>query len=121
MISPDRLELGAEQHERKVLQDDQQAHGKKYLRHLGCVDDPLDEETLDQHAQHEGDTEGGRRSENRVDAERHPGVVADVHPDHQELRLREIDDRHDAEDQRQADGDHRIDAADEQAVDDRLQ
>ena len=45
---------------------------------------------------------------------------ADVHPDHHEFALGEVDDLDHAEDQRDADTDERVDAADEQAVDDGL-
>ncbi len=43
-----------------------------------------------------------------------------IHPEHHELALGEIHDLDDAEDQRDADADQRVDAADEQAVDDGL-
>jgi hypothetical protein len=41
----------------------------------------------------------------------------DVHPDHHEFALGEIDDLDHAEDQRHANADERVNAADEQAVD----
>src|SRR5690606_36858813 len=52
-----------------------------------------------------------------VEAEKLPGEIGDEHAEHQEFRLGEIDDDHDAEDQGQADGDDGIDSADHQAVD----
>ena len=56
----------------------------------------------------------------RIDAELVGEKEGDVHPDHHEFALGEIDDLDHAEDQRDADADERVDAADEQAVDDGL-
>ena len=50
-----------------------------------------------------------------------PRKVGDVHTDHQKLCLREIDDRDDAEHQRQPDRNHGIDTAQHEAIEDGLQ
>ena len=43
-----------------------------------------------------------------------------VHAEHQELAVREVDDPHDAEDQRQPDRDQGVDAAEQDRRDDEL-
>src|SRR3954466_6100915 len=75
---------------------------------------------LDQHAHQEEHGHGDQERDDRIDAEPGREEVADVHSQHHELALGEIHDLHDAEDERDADAHERIDAPDEQAVDDGL-
>ena len=75
---------------------------------------------LDQHADDEQHRHRHDQRDDRVDAELGGEEEADVHPDHHEFALGEIDDLDHAEDQRDADADERVNPADEQAVDDGL-
>ena len=75
---------------------------------------------LDQDACHEQHRHRDEQRNNGIDAELVGEKEGDIHPDHHEFALGEVDDLDHAEDQRDADADERIDAADEQAVDDGL-
>ena len=75
---------------------------------------------LEQHADHEQHRHRHEQRQQGIDAELVGEKEADVHPDHHEFALGEVDDLDHAENQRNADADKRIDAADEQAVDDGL-
>src|SRR2546422_7112715 len=55
------------------------------------------------------------RAEQGIDARDNRQEVREVHPQHHEVALREVDDAHDPEDQGQADAHERVDAAHEQA------
>src|ERR1700751_1224827 len=55
-----------------------------------------------------------------IEPEKGPGEPGDEHPDRQELGLRKVHDPHHAVDQRESDRDHRIDAADQEPVEDGL-
>jgi hypothetical protein len=75
---------------------------------------------LNQHTDHEQRRHRHEKRNNGIDAELLGEKEADVHSDHHEFALGEVDNLDDAEDQRNADTDKRIDTADEQAVDDGL-
>jgi hypothetical protein len=60
-------------------------------------------------------------AEQRVDVIAERQIVGEVHPQHHEVALGEVDDPHDAEDQREADAHERVDAAHEQPRDEVLQ
>ena len=55
-----------------------------------------------------------------VEVQRAEQREGDVHADRHELAVREVDDAHDAEDEREPDSDHGVDAAREDAGGDRL-
>ena len=80
------------------------------------------DERVEEHALHGvGDEHQHRHDQHerdeRVDAEVPGERVADVAPADQELAVREVDEPHDAEDERQAERDGRVQAAEEDAVD----
>ncbi len=84
---------------------------------------------MDDEAEHEHDRtaqdrhgEGAKfATQQGLDAECRGQIQSEIHADHQELALGEVDDPHDAEDQTKADAHQRIDAADQQPGDERLQ
>ena len=109
-----------EQHQRQIEQQQRQREGQEDLRHVVRPQHPADQEMLDQHADHEQHRHRDEKRKKRIDAELVGEEEADIHPDHHEFALGEVDDLDHAEDQRDADADERVDAADEQAVDDGL-
>ena len=115
-----RAVIGREQQQRDVHQQQGQRKGEKDLRHVAERQDPADQEVLQQHADHEQDRHRDGKRHQRIDPEARREEEADVHADHHEFALGEVDDLHDAEDQRDADAHQRIDSADQQAVNDGL-
>ena len=112
--------IGGEQHQREIQQQQRQREGQEDLRHVVGPQYPADQEMLDQDT---GNKQHRHRHDERyqwIDAELVGEKEGDVHPDHHEFALGEIDDLDHAEDQRDADADERVNAADEQAVDDGL-
>ena len=114
------LEVGRQRHERDVLHQDRQSHGRKHDHQVRLVERRHD----DQAVHHDPEQEHGRH-------DRHDGIVwveaeiprhrpGAVHRDHQEFAVGEIDDAQHAENQRQPDAHQGIDAADEQAGKDEL-
>ena len=53
------------------------------------------------------------RAERELNAERDEDVIGDIHAEHHEVALGEIDHAHDAEDEREADAHQAVDRADE--------
>ena len=58
---------------------------------------------------------------NGIDVEQLEDEEGDVHPEHQQIAVREVDDAHDAEHERQPDADEGVDPADQDATQQRLQ
>ena len=108
------------QEEHAVLQDLPHGERGQQERHLRRpaqrpVGDPLDEQADDDGAQDHGDD---------GDRQRHAGGQAedaDVGGHHHHVAVREVDEAQDAEDERQADGHERVEAARAERVDDLLQ
>ena len=115
-----RAELRSEQQQRSVLDDNQDAHGQKYLRHRRRRQNAGDQLTLHDPADRKRNRERQWRGQHRIEPEKIPGEPRHEHADGEKLGLREIDDPHDAIDQRQSDRDHRIDTADQESVEDGL-
>jgi hypothetical protein len=79
-----------------------------------------DDELVDDPAEDEERGSGDRHAEHRMDAGI-GDVERDVAAEHDEIALRDVDDLHDAPDQRHAIGRQAIDRADQHAVDQKLQ
>ena len=115
-----RAVIGREQHQGEIHQQQGQREGEKDLRHVVEPQNPADEEMLHQDADDEQHRHRDDERHDRIDPELGGKKEADVHADHHEFALGEIDDLHHAEDQRHADAHERVDSADEQAVHDGL-
>ena len=115
-----RAIIRGEQHQRQIEQQQRQRKGQENLRHVVRPQHPSDQEMLDQHADHEQHRHRNKQRSKRIDAELVGEKEGDIHPDHHEFALGEVDDLDHAEDQRDADTDERVDSADKQAVDDGL-
>src|SRR6266568_2568309 len=74
------------------------------------VEHALDEHALQDEPEQEHDRDDDDDGEKRVDPEQREDVVGEVHPHHEQLAVREVDDAHDAEDEGEADADEGVDA-----------
>src|SRR2546430_5951984 len=118
--SVDGLRVRAEDEQERIAEDEPHPDGHEDERVLRRVLDGRKEYPLDEGAEEES---GGRDSEERqvrVDVEGAEEREGDVHADGHELAVREVDDAHDAEDEREPDPHHGVDAAGEDARGDRL-
>lgn len=95
----DGTEVGAENHQGGVLDDDHETDRQEHLGRRRRRQDPADEQALDRVADSEDDDEGNQRPEQRIEAEVVPDEPGDVHAEHQELGMGEIDHTEDAEDE----------------------
>ena len=77
----------------------------------------------EQHRRREQDRDIGPddAAERRLHAQEREGVEGDVHAEHHEVALGEVDHPHDAEDHREADAHQAVDRADQGARGERLQ
>ncbi|BCQ28747.1 hypothetical protein NK8_69370 (plasmid) [Caballeronia sp. NK8] len=117
----DGMHVRAEDHEREIDECGRYADGREDLDVRVGREQRLDDEALDQHAEGEQKQGDRHRGYIRVPAELRGEQPHGVHADHQQFAVREVDHPHDAEDQRQADADDRVRAAQQQAVDEKLQ
>ncbi len=108
----------------KVLDDEGQAktHQQRVLD-LGITlqshDVPVDGAVHHQaHDEQRGDHNGKRKE--RIEAEGGEGPIADVASEHQQFAMRDVEHLEHAEDKRQANGRHAVDAPDKEAEDKRL-
>ncbi len=116
-----RLEIGAEDPERRITQQQGEAEGRENLGDHRPAHDVANEAEIDDEAEE-------KEQERRARAERERPAVqighhdeGDIHTDHDELAMGEIDDVHHPPDQRQPGREQRIDGADQEADDDDLQ
>ncbi|KGQ02229.1 hypothetical protein BBAD15_g12562 [Beauveria bassiana D1-5] len=112
--------VGAEDHQRQVQQDGGHAHRGEDLDVLVGVEQRLDDAFLRQRAQREQDDRHRHQADVRMHAELRRDQIDQVHADHQEFAVREVDDADHAEDQRQPQADDGVGAAQQQAIDDQL-
>jgi len=132
-----RLRRRAEQDEAAVLQDEREAEGENELRvmpfALGSGDADAGHARNQEAVKHVADGEQRRARKQRAGigtgdwpqepqhVEADDEVEGEVHAEHQELALSEIDDAHHAEDDSKADAHQAVNCPDQEASDERLE
>jgi hypothetical protein len=120
-----QLEAGAAQNLSQPLGADRKPDGEQDLRRLAKSRGTVEQQQIEGEADRCHDEHG--RNGDPIDAEqarqhaeaREPH--GDIHAGHQKLAVRKVDELHHAEHQVEAHGDQRVDAADQEPIDDRLQ
>ena len=115
-----RQEVGAEAPEHGVAQQQREPEGAEDLRQHRPFHDVADQPEIDDDAERRQHQRRDRRADERSDAEHRPDHERDVHAEHDEIAMGEIDDVHHAPDQREAGREQRVDRAEQQAADDHL-
>jgi hypothetical protein len=116
---PDGPRHGREDHGGGVGDDEGHAEGQDELGvhltvRIAPAGDPREEDTVEDQPHHEERRDGDEGAHERVDAQHHRVVVGEVHPQHHEVALREVDHAHDAEDEGETDAHEGIDAPHEE-------
>ena len=104
---------------RQAAHHDRQAEGGEDLHHAGIGFRPhrkADDQEIDHRAEHEQRGGDQRRRQQRVDRKEREQEERRVHRDHQEFAVGEVHDVHQAEDQREADGDQAVEQPHQQAA-----
>jgi hypothetical protein len=97
-----REEIGAEPPEHRVAQQQRQPEGAENLRQHRPLHDGADQAEIDHDAERREHNRRQRRADQRAGAEQREHHERDIHPEHDEIAMGEIDDVHHAPDQRQA-------------------
>ena len=84
------------------------------------VDDPAHDQRVDDEADDEEQRDRHEHDEVGIDREGDERPEGEVHPEHQELAVGEVDDAHDAEDQGEPDRDQGVDPPEQDRRDDEL-
>jgi hypothetical protein len=116
-----RAEVGLPQVLGQPAEEDHEPEAGEDLRQHGRVDDAPDDRVVERRPEGEEQERRERQREDRVELPQGEAPEAGVHAQHQELAVGEVHDVHDAEDQRQAHGHQRVDQADEDAGEERLE
>ena len=101
---------------RQAAHDDRQAKRREDLHHAGigfCAHGKAHDQQIDHRPEHEQRRRDQRRGQQGVDREECEQEERRIHRDHQEFAVGEIHDVHQAEDQREADGDETVEQAHE--------
>jgi len=83
---------------------------------MGAVTHRPYQEQINEIAKNKKQKPGGKKADVRIDLEVIKQNVRGVHPHHKKCAVSEVDDAHDAEDQRQAHADESVERSRQQAV-----
>lgn len=114
------IEVGPEDKQSQVDQRRRQSDHREYLDMLLGIEQRLNDKTLHKRSHDEEQHDGRYRGDVRMQPQMRIEQVDRVHSDHQELAVGKVDDPHDTENQGQADADDRVNAAEQDAVDQEL-
>src|SRR5215467_5569444 len=117
---PHEAEIAGPEHESHVLERGGQSDGGEDLNVVAGPHHPAHHEGVDAEPDDEEEGRGHEEDEVRVDAPESEGPEREVHAQHQELAVGEVDHAHDAEDQRQPHRDEGVDAAQQHGGDEEL-
>ena len=109
MPGPDEPEVAGPGDQRDVLEHGRQTDRGEDLDVVRGVDDPAHDQRVDDEADDEEQRDRHQHHEVGVRGEQHERPEGQVHPEHQELAVGEVDHPHDAEDQREPDRDQGVD------------
>ena len=104
---------------RQAAHDDREAEGREDLHHAGIglrAHRKAHDQQIDHRAEHEQRRRDQRRRQQGIDREEREQEERRVHRDHQEFAMGEVHDVHQAEDQREADGDEPVEQPHQQAA-----
>ena len=110
------LAVGGEGFEQAVLDDDGKAEGDEQRRQDIAAERAVEERVLQRIAEREQHRRRHQRAEERPDAQRLRQRQHDEGRQHDEIAVRQVDEPHDAEDQRQAGGEQRVEPAQHDAL-----
>ncbi len=114
--------VGAVALEQAVLDDDRQAEGHQQDRQNALADGALEQKALqDVAAPERRPGIEDQRDQKRRPAERAGQRQDDEREQHDHVAVRDVDEAHDAERQRQAEREQRIEAADQHALDEEVE
>ena len=115
----DRTRVGAEGENEDVLEDDGDREHGHHLRFRAPFGERLQEIAVDRDRQRGDEERDHRQTEQRVDAGEREEEEARVGADEKKVAMRQVDEAHDAEDDRQAEGGKREHATEQHARHDR--
>ena len=104
-----------------VLDDDRQAEGDEQDRQDALADGPLHEEALQDIARAKGDRQEDQRDQERRPAEDAGQRQDDEREQDDHIAVGDVDEAHDAERQRQAEREQRVEPADQHALDEEVE
>ena len=113
--------VGREGFEQPVLDDDRQAEGDQQRRQDVAAERAVEQERLQRVAEGEHDRHDDRAARSARHAERWSQREDEERGEHDQVAMREIDQPHDAEDQRQAGGEERVEAAEQDSLEERVE
>ena len=117
-IGRERARVGAEALEQQVVDDDREPEGREHRHQQPAARAALEHQALQRPADQRHRRRDQAEAEKRLDAEAVGQNEERVGREHREAAVREIDDAHDAEHEREPAGDQRVIAAEQHALDD---
>ena len=117
-IGRERAGVGAEALEQEVVEDDRQTEGRQHRDQQPAAGAAFEHEALQGPADQRHQRRNDQKAEKRLDREPIGQHIERVSGEHREAAMREVDDAHDAEHERQPDGDQRVVAAEQDALQD---
>ena len=119
-ICRQRQEIGAKTPEHGIAQQQRQPEGAEDLGQHRPLHHAADQPEIDDDAERRQHQRRHRRADERADAEHRPHHERDIHAEHDEIAMGEVDDVHHAPDQGEAGREQRVDGAEQQPADDHL-
>ncbi len=116
----DTVRVGTDQQLRERLQDQRKGDRHQKLLQSRAADEAPVDQRIHPRPQRAHQHQGDRNGDKRVDSGQREGEEADIHADHHQLAVREVDNAHDPEREAEARGEQTIDAPDEDPAQKRL-
>ena len=117
-VRRERARVGAETLEQEIVENDRQPEGREHGHQQSAARAALEHEPLQRPADHGHQRDDEAKAEKRLNPEAIGQNVERVGREHRKAAVREVDDAHDAEHERQAAGDERVIAAEQNALND---
>ena len=117
-VRRERACVGAETLEQKIVENDRQPEGREHRNQQSAARAALEHQPLERPADHGHEWDHEAKAEKRLHAETISQNEERVSREHRKAAVREVDDAHDAEHERQAAGDERIIATEQNALND---
>ena len=117
-IGRERAGVGAEALEQEVVENDRQPEGRQHRHQQPAAGAAFEHQALQRPADQRHRRRNDQEAEKRLDREPVGQNVERVGGEHRQAAVREVDDAHDAEHERQSAGDQRVIAAEQDALED---
>ena len=113
--------VGGEHLEQRILDDDREPEGDEERRQDVLAEGAVEDDELERPAECEHDRDSDEQRQERTDAERRDDHQDEVGCEHDQVAMGEVDQPHDAEDEAEARGEERVEAAEQHALHDRVE